>query len=140
LSSTLPPGGVFFLVMRVDSSRAPGAFAEGIEAFLGFISLERGLSAHTVAGYRRDLDQAAAFFNRVGITGWAGVTPDLAAAWVQSLADEKYRMTSQGRKLSALRMLARHLVRERVREARGITLQPEVKRLGFGPGGQWDLP
>ena len=32
------------------------------------------------------------------------------------------------------------VVRERVREARGITLQPEVKRLGFGPGGQWDLP
>jgi integrase/recombinase XerD len=102
--------------MRVDSSRAPGAFAEGIEAFLGFISLERGLSAHTVAGYRRDLDQAAAFFSRAGITGWAGVTPDLASAWVQSLADEKYRMASQGRKLSALRMLARHLVRERVRE------------------------
>lgn len=102
--------------MRVDASRAPDAFAEGIEAFLGFIALERGLSAHTVAGYRRDLDQAAAFFARSGVGGWAAVTPALAAAWVQSLADDKYRVTSQGRKLSALRMLARHLVRERVRE------------------------
>lgn len=102
--------------MRVDSSRAPGAFAEGIEAFLGFISLERGLSPNTVAGYRRDLDQAAAFLARAGCAGWADVTPELAAGWVQSLADEKYRRASQGRKLSALRMLARHLVRERVRE------------------------
>lgn len=32
------------------------------------------------------------------------------------------------------------LVRERVLDARGIALQPEVKRLGFGPGAQWDLP
>ncbi|MFN9547601.1 MAG: UDP-N-acetylmuramate dehydrogenase [Cyanobacteriota bacterium] len=32
------------------------------------------------------------------------------------------------------------LVRERVHEAHGILLRPEVKRLGFGPGAQWDLP
>jgi UDP-N-acetylmuramate dehydrogenase len=32
------------------------------------------------------------------------------------------------------------MVRERVLEARGIALQPEVKRLGFGSGDQWDLP
>ena len=32
------------------------------------------------------------------------------------------------------------MVRERVLEARGIALQPEVKRLGFRSGDQWDLP
>ena len=45
--------------MRVDHSQAPGAFANDIEAFLGFISLERGLAKNTVAAYTRDLDQAA---------------------------------------------------------------------------------
>ncbi|MFN9547710.1 MAG: hypothetical protein ACK6AD_11695, partial [Cyanobacteriota bacterium] len=32
------------------------------------------------------------------------------------------------------------MVREQVLEAHRITLQPEVMRLGFGPGSQWDLP
>ena len=32
------------------------------------------------------------------------------------------------------------MVREQVLEAHRIALQPEVKRLGFGPGSQWDLP
>jgi UDP-N-acetylmuramate dehydrogenase len=32
------------------------------------------------------------------------------------------------------------MVRERVLEARGIALHPEVKRLGFRSGDQWDLP
>ena len=50
--------------MRDDHSRAPDAFANEIEGFLGFISLERGLSANTIASYRRDLDQAAEFFHR----------------------------------------------------------------------------
>jgi integrase/recombinase XerD len=102
--------------MRVDPSRAPAAFANDIEAFLGFISLERGLSANTVAGYRRDLDQAAHFFAKLGPADWRGVTPSQAASWVQSLTGEGYRVASLGRKISALRMLARFLVRERVRD------------------------
>jgi integrase/recombinase XerD len=102
--------------MRVDPSRAPAAFANDIEAFLGFISLERGLSANTVAGYRRDLDQASQFFAKLGAADWRAVTPAQAAAWVQSLTGAGYRVTSLGRKVSALRMLARFLVRERVRD------------------------
>ena len=103
--------------MRVDPSRAPATFANDIEAFLGFISLERGLSANTVAGYRRDLDQAAHFFAKLGTAAdWRAVTPAQAAAWVQSLTGANYRVASLGRKVSALRMLARFLVRERVRD------------------------
>ncbi|MBL9199940.1 MAG: tyrosine recombinase [Opitutaceae bacterium] len=102
--------------MRQEHSQAPAAFAGEIEGFLGFIALERGLSANTVAAYRRDLDQAAAFLAGRGAAGWAAVTAAQAAEWVQSLAAERYRTASQARKLSALRMLARHLVRERVRD------------------------
>jgi len=102
--------------MRVDPSRAPAKFANDIEAFLGFISLERGLSANTVAGYRRDLDQASHFFAKLGTADWRAVTPAQAAAWVQSLTEASYRVASLGRKISALRMLARFLVRERVRD------------------------
>jgi translation initiation factor IF-1 len=44
-------------------SVAPDGFVDDIEAF-GFQALERGLSPNTVAAYRRDLEQAAAFFGR----------------------------------------------------------------------------
>ena len=35
-------------------SSVPEAFANDIESFLSYISLERGLSKNTVAAYRRD--------------------------------------------------------------------------------------
>ncbi len=102
--------------MRLEPSRAPGAFANDIEAFLGFIGLERGLSPNTIAAYRRDLDQASAFLAGRGIKDLRSVTAAEAAAWVQSLSAGEYRVTSLSRKISALRMLARFLVRERIRE------------------------
>jgi integrase/recombinase XerD len=102
--------------MRDENSRAPDAFANDIEGFLGFISLERGLSANTVVSYRRDLDQAAEFFSRDRVSGWSAVTPAQAAAWVHSLSHARYSVASLARKLSALRMLARFLVREKIRD------------------------
>ena len=98
------------------SSQAPEKFLEPIEAFLAFISLERGLSLNTVAAYRRDLDQAAKYFARHGAADWRGVTRELAAAWVHSLSSARYTVASLARKLSALRMLARFLVREKIRD------------------------
>jgi integrase/recombinase XerD len=102
--------------MRNDHSQAPGAFAPDIEAFLAFISLERGLSANTVAGYRRDLDQAAKFLARSGAADWRAVTPAQAGGWIHSLTNARYTVASLARKLTALRMLARFLVREKLRE------------------------
>jgi integrase/recombinase XerD len=102
--------------MPDDHSRARATFASEIEAFLSFISLERGLAANTVVSYRRDLDQAAEFFARRGIAGWRTVTAEVAAAWVQSLSASRYTVASLARKLSALRMLARFLVREKLRD------------------------
>jgi integrase/recombinase XerD len=98
------------------SSRAPEAFLDPIEQFLGFISLERGLSPNTIASYCRDLDQAAKFFLKRGAAGWRAVTPEHAGAWVHSLSGAHYTVASLARKLSALRMLARFLIREKIRE------------------------
>ncbi len=104
--------------MRVDHSQAPAAFANDIESFLSYISLERGLSKNTVAAYRRDLDQAARFLQRGGAAHWRTVSPAQAAGWVHSLSDaaDRYQATSLARKITALRMLARHLVREKFRD------------------------
>jgi integrase/recombinase XerC len=46
----------------------PPSEAETIDAFASHLALERHLSAHTVAAYRRDLAQLAAFLDRQGRT------------------------------------------------------------------------
>lgn len=99
-----------------DLSQAPAAFASDIEGFLGFVSLERGLSANTIAGYRRDLDQAAQFLARHGAADWRTVTGAQAAEWIHSLSSASYTVASLARKLSALRSLSRFLIREKFRE------------------------
>lgn len=100
----------------VDHSRAPEKFAEDIERFLQFIELERGLSKNTLSAYRSDLDQAAAFLARRHVADWRTVTPAQAGEWVHSLDSERYKTASLSRKLTAMRMLARFLVKERIRE------------------------
>lgn len=99
-------------------SAAPPEFSEELNSFLNFIDLERGLSKNTVAAYRRDLDQAAKFLQRRGAANWRAVSAAQAAEWVHSLSDagDRYKASSLARKLTALRMLARHLVRERIRD------------------------
>ncbi|HVU24481.1 MAG TPA: site-specific tyrosine recombinase XerD [Opitutus sp.] len=98
------------------ATAAPAAFAEDIEAFLGFVSLERGLAKNTVVAYQRDLAQAAGFFAGHGAASWRRVTAAQAAQWIQSLSGARYSAASQARKLTALRGLAKHLVREKLRD------------------------
>jgi integrase/recombinase XerD len=102
--------------MRADHSQAPPAFANDIDSFLAFIGLERGLSKNTISAYRRDLDQAAVFFDRRKAPDWRSLTAAQAGEWVHSLDSERYKPASLSRKLTALRMLARFLVKERIRD------------------------
>lgn len=98
--------------MRDEINRAPEGFAGEIDAFGAFQGLERGLSPHTLVAYRRDLEQAAIFFSRAGAKDWIAVTAEQAEAWLHSLSAGGLSVASSARKLSALRMLARFLVRE----------------------------
>jgi integrase/recombinase XerD len=91
------------------------AFASDIDAYLAYLDLERGLSRNTRLGYQRDLEQCAAFVASQGARDWRSVTADQAGAWVRSLS-RRTAASSQARKLTALRMFARFLVRERLRD------------------------
>ncbi len=94
------------------TSRAAPIWAEDIDAFMAFLALERGLARNTRESYQRDLDQAAAFFAKLERSGWEKVTHRDGAAWVQSIHGKP---ASVARKLTALRVFARHLVREKRR-------------------------
>jgi integrase/recombinase XerD len=93
----------------MDSS----AFASDIDAYLAYLDLERGLSRNTRESYQRDLEQCAAFVARHGVADWRAVRAEHATAWIRSLS--RGAASSQARKLTALRMFARFMVRERLR-------------------------
>ncbi len=118
---------------RIDSE-APEAFAEHIDGFLSFIDLERGLSPRTQEGYASDLDQCARFLAKRGESGWAKVKGEAVAAWVHSLSGADYNVSSLARKLTALRGLARYLVREKVRDDEFTALLASPKQSRTIPG------
>jgi integrase/recombinase XerD len=108
----------------MDSS----AFASDLDAYLAYLDLERGLSRNTRENYQRDLRQCAAFVERKGAPDWRGVTAEHATAWIRSLS--RGAASSQARKLTALRMFARFLVRERLRpdEFTALLAGPKLAR------------
>lgn len=101
---------------RDQVASAPESFQEDIRSYLNTIALERGLSKNTEAAYASDLTQAALFLKKSGAPNWAKVSAKQLTAWLHALADRDLAAASQARKLTAVRMLCRHLVRERVRD------------------------
>lgn len=86
-----------------------------MEAYLGFLQLERGLSQHSVAAYARDLAQAAVFLGRKrGCKDWREASSRDLSAWVQSMGVQELSPASLARKISAIRGLFRFLVREQL--------------------------
>lgn len=95
--------------------KLPDVFAEPVESFLGWLELERGLSKNTIQSYASDLVQCALFMGDGGVPDWQTVNEAAVSAWTAELSCQDYARSSQARKLSALRMFAKHLVRENLR-------------------------
>jgi integrase/recombinase XerD len=93
----------------------PAGFVEPLESFLAWLELERGLSTNTLQAYARDLAQCVVFLEELGRADWTAVHSADLSAWVASLSRADFARSSQARKLSALRMFAKHLVRENIR-------------------------
>jgi integrase/recombinase XerD len=97
---------------------ARDALAKQIQRFLDHLTVERGLSVHTVAAYRRDLERYAAFLRTRGVTDARrvderAVTAHVAAVSASTYGDGKpYRATSVVRALSSVRAFHRFLLRE----------------------------
>ena len=96
--------------------KIPAAFAEPLESFLAWLELERGLSKNTLSAYTRDLVQCVTFLLKEGVVDWVSVESAQISAWTSSLSLAGFARSSQARKLSALRMFAKHLVRENIRK------------------------
>ncbi len=101
----MAPGG--------DADPAP---ARALETYLRHISIERGLSAHTVAAYRRDLEGYVGWLEERGIARIGEATATLVADFIaeRAAADPPPAATSLARLQSSVRGLHRFVVREGV--------------------------
>lgn len=85
-----------------------------LEPFLEMLAVERGASRHTLAAYRRDLEDAARFLRGRG-DALESATSDHLRAYLARLDGEGLKSSSIARKLSALRQYFRFLYLERRR-------------------------
>lgn len=93
-------------------------FARAVESYLRHVTIERGLSEHTLAAYRQDLGVYLAWLDARGVGDTAEVTPALVADFAAERASAEPRpaASSLSRLQSSVRGLHRFLVREGVVE------------------------
>lgn len=90
-----------------------------VDVYLRHITIERGLSAHTVGAYRRDLAGYVAWLEEHGVGETGEVTPALVAEFAAERAGAEPRpaAASLARLQSSVRGLHRFLVREGTTDA-----------------------
>jgi integrase/recombinase XerD len=82
------------------------------EQFLGYLSIEKGASPHTVSAYRRDLAAYLAFLKERGVRTLDGVTREDLTAWLVALRASGLAPASVNRRVSAVKSFHRFLARE----------------------------
>jgi integrase/recombinase XerC len=83
----------------------------GLEAFLGYLAVERRLSANTLDAYRRDLGDLAAWMSAQGLDDWRRLKQEALRSYVAGAHRRGLSGKSLQRRLSAVRSFYRHLNR-----------------------------
>ncbi|HTI87287.1 MAG TPA: tyrosine recombinase XerC [Alphaproteobacteria bacterium] len=110
----------------LKSHVTPALAAAAVE-WLGWLSAERRASDHTIASYRRDLDEFLRF-----LAAHLGGTPDIAdlgkltprdlRAWLAARANRRLAASSTARALSTLRSFANRLARRELGDMPAIRI------------------
>lgn len=87
---------------------------EFIESFLNYLSVERGLSRNTIVSYEEDLNSYTGFLTARHIDTLSKTTKDDIINFMLSQKDKGLAANSVARRLAAIRMFYRFLVRERI--------------------------
>jgi len=87
---------------------------EYIEAFLNYLSVERGLALNTISSYGEDLKFYSDFLNNKKISSLAGVNKNHIVDFMFSQKDKGISANSIARRLTAIRVFHRFLVRDRI--------------------------
>ena len=101
-----------------EAAAAPAAPTGGgrhLESFLEMLAAERGAAPNTLAAYRADLMDFAAFARRAGVEAFAAAAPDTLRDYLRSLSDAGLSPRTAARRLSTLRQFFGFLGREGLR-------------------------
>ncbi len=85
-----------------------------IDDFLNFLSVERGLAVNTIHSYRRDLAKYTKYISKQNILSIDDVKREHITSFMQKEKDVGMSATSICRRLAAVKMFHRYLVRERL--------------------------
>ncbi len=105
-----------------------------IEQFLDFLRFEKNASPHTIAGYRRDLNQLAAYLQEKGHT-WRTAETLALRGFLAELHERRLKKSSIIRKLAAMRSFFEFGLRKKWRDDNPasalVTPRQEQKIPGF---------
>jgi integrase/recombinase XerD len=85
---------------------------EAVQAFIDYLSIERGLSNNTVAAYGRDLSQFVTYAKSKGASDVNSLSSDMVESFLQQLHREAIAPSSACRKLSAIRTFCKFACRD----------------------------
>jgi integrase/recombinase XerD len=92
----------------MDLEAQGSALEESIDWFLDYLKVERGASEHTILSYRNDLQLAAAFLAKQGVTTWEETAPEHVLRYQSTLVRPLATATAQ-RRMSSLRSMLKFL-------------------------------
>jgi len=93
------------------STDAGAALSPSVDAFLDMLAAERGAATNTIAAYRRDLEDFAAFAGRHG-AAVDTASGELIRRYLAAMRGGGWAATTQARRLSCLRQFHRFLFAE----------------------------
>ena len=83
------------------------------ESFINYLTYEKRTSSHTVAAYKKDLDQFVQFCtNMVGVFDVNMADGKMIRNWIVHLMEQQYTPKSVNRKISTLKSFYRFLMKE----------------------------
>jgi len=89
---------------------------EDIERFLNYLTVEKGFSGNTLAAYRNDLSQLAAFVSEkpvgASLPSWATFHRQMMLNYQLSLKEKNYANTTLARKVAAAKSFFKFMVSE----------------------------
>ena len=83
-----------------------------IQAFLDYLSIERGLSQNTISAYGRDMSQFVVFAKENGVLSVEAITDSLLHKFLDGLREAAMSPNSISRKLCAIRTFCKFACRE----------------------------
>lgn len=99
-------------VIKSDAKASIGPFEGGLDEYVTFLAVERGLSKASIEAYRRDLHDYLSFMHSSGIEELDGISRDDITGYIEDLKRREYAGSSIERHIAAVKGFHRFCVRE----------------------------